>query len=176
MAPPSRWTAIARPDGSVDYLEMTREGAKLMGDFFARLDTVIMGRKTVEAAERNGEPPSGPWKTYAFSRTRPPGDRNRIVWVNQRPSALIRQLRRRRGKHIFLMGGGELARGFLQEDLIDELFIGIVPILLGAGIPLFPPGFLERRFQLIECKPYDGSSVALKYRRIVKARKRKASR
>lgn len=167
---------IARPDGSVDYLKMTKAGQTLMRDFFAQLDTVIMGRKTVETAEReawrNGEPPKGPWATYAFSRTRPPGERAGITWTNQRPSAFLRQIRRKRGKHIFLMGGGELARSFLQEDLVDELFVGVVPILLGAGIPLFPPGFPERRFRLVECEEYDGSSVSLRYRRIRKTQKR----
>lgn len=163
---------IARLDGSVDYLRMTKAGQKLMRDFFAQLDTLVMGRKTVEAAERlagnDGNPLKGPWNTYAFSHTRPPGERKGITWTNQRPSAFVRQLRKRRGKHIFLMGGGELARSFLQEDLVDELFIGIVPIVLGAGIPLFRPGFPERHFQLTECKKYDGSSVALTYRRIRK--------
>ena len=42
------------------------------------------------------------------------------------------------------MGGGELAREFLREDLVDEMRLGIVPVLLGEGIPLFPSGFPER--------------------------------
>jgi riboflavin biosynthesis pyrimidine reductase len=32
------------------------------------------------------------------------------------------------------MGGGELARSFLQADLVDELMMHVVPILLGDGI------------------------------------------
>jgi dihydrofolate reductase len=39
------------------------------------------------------------------------------------------------------MGGGELACEFLKADLVDELYLGVVPVLLGNGIPLFPPGF-----------------------------------
>ena len=71
---------IARPDGSVDYLKMTKEGGKLMSDFFATLDTLVMGRKTLEASEAmqaadGSEPPHGPWETYIFSRTLPPGVR-----------------------------------------------------------------------------------------------------
>ena len=54
------------------------------------------------------------------------------------------------------MGGGELARSFFQADLVDELYLSIVPVLLGEGIPLFPSGFPQLEFVL---------TVALKYRR-----------
>jgi dihydrofolate reductase len=36
------------------------------------------------------------------------------------------------------MGGGELARSFLKDDLVDGLHLSVVPVLLGEGIPLFP--------------------------------------
>ena len=90
-----------------------------------------------------------------------------------RPAAWLRKIRASRGKHIFHMGGGELARSFLQADLIDELFLGIVPILLGNGLPLFPGGFPQRDFTLIENKTYSKSQISLTYRRIRAKRKRK---
>jgi dihydrofolate reductase len=167
---------IARPDGSVDFLVMPKGGEKLMRKFFAGLDTIVMGRKTAEAAqgmaEAGEEPPKGPWKTYVFSLTRPPGERDGMTWVNQSPGAFVRQLRKRRGKHIFLTGGGELARSFLQADLVDELWMHVVPILLGGGIPIFPAGFPQRDFKLLECKSY-GNDVSLIYSR---ARKKNTGR
>ena len=54
---------------------------------------------------------------------------------------LVRKLKRRPGKNIYLGGGGELARSFPQEDLVDELFIGLGPLLLGDGVPGFPASF-----------------------------------
>lgn len=69
------------------------------------------------------------------------------------------------GKDIYLGGGGELARSFLREDLVDELFIGVGPILLGDGIPGFPGKFPQRDFKLTECKSYSNGSVALRYER-----------
>jgi dihydrofolate reductase len=63
------------------------------------------------------------------------------------------------------MGGGELARNFLKADLVDELYIGMVPVLIGAGIPLFPPGFPQREFSLVENKTYSKGLIALKYKR-----------
>jgi dihydrofolate reductase len=64
------------------------------------------------------------------------------------------------------MGGGELARDFLREDLIDELQLGVVPVLLGEGIPLFPPDFPQRDFELVENKTYSKGLIALKYARV----------
>jgi len=52
------------------------------------------------------------------------------------------------------MGGGELARDFLQDDLVDELYIGVVPVLIGEGLPLFLPGFPQREFSLLENKTF----------------------
>jgi dihydrofolate reductase len=63
------------------------------------------------------------------------------------------------------MGGGELARTFLNADLVDRLYLGVVPVLLGEGIPLFPSGFPQRDFTLIENKTYSKGLIALTYKR-----------
>lgn len=167
---------IARPDGSVDYLFMTKEGAKEFARFYKTIDTVIIGRKTLDAV---ADMPEGPYKspkgiqTYIFSRTQPPGERDGVIFTNQSPRVWLRKIRARPGKHIFHMGGGELARSFLEADLIDELFLGIVPILLGDGLPLFPAGFAQRNFTLVENKTYSKSQISLTYRRIRAKAKRK---
>ena len=80
--------------------------------------------------------------------------------------SFVRKLKRRPGKDIYLGGGGELARSFLQEDLVDELYIGVGPLLLGDGIPGFPGKFPQRDFRLTECKSYSNGSVGLRYERI----------
>jgi len=82
--------------------------------------------------------------------------------------------RERRGKNIWLMGGGELARNFLKADLVDELYLGVVPVLLGEGIPLFPSGFPQRDFALVENKTYSKGLISLKYARIRTKRRRKS--
>ena len=64
------------------------------------------------------------------------------------------------------MGGGELAREFLRADLIDALHLGIVPTLLGEGIPLFPAGFPQRNFKLVENRTYSKGLVVLNYQRV----------
>jgi len=164
---------IARPDGSVDFLFMPKDYS--MAEFFARIDTAIMGRKTLDQAIKMGGSGSfGPMTSYVFSRTLLPGKRKDLIYVNEAPRDFIERLRKQPGKDIWLMGGGELARSFLQDDLVDELYLGVVPVLLGEGIPLFPSGFPQREFALLENKTYSKSLIALKYKR-VRAKRRKGS-
>lgn len=167
---------IARTDGSLDYLTMTKDAAAGMERFFATIDTAVMGRKTLDAVTAmtgsSYESPGG-IPTYVFSRTQPPGERDGVIFTKQTPAAWLQKIRARRGKNIWHIGGGELARSFFQADLIDELFLDVVPILLGNGIPLFPGGFPQRDFTLVENKSYSKGQVALTYRRIRSKRKSK---
>ncbi|MFZ0821743.1 MAG: dihydrofolate reductase family protein [Candidatus Acidiferrales bacterium] len=156
---------IARPNGDVDFLFMPKDYS--MGPFFATIDATIMGRKTLDVTLRMS-PNSfkgSKMATYVFSHTMPPGERDGLIFTNQPPAALVAELRKRRGKNIWLMGGGELAREFLKEDLVDELYIGVVPVLIGEGIPLFPPGFPQREFSLLENKTFSKGMITLKYAR-----------
>jgi len=100
------------------------------------------------------------------AHSQPPGKRKGVTFVDGPPEKLVDKLRKGPGKDIWLMGGGELARDFLKYDLVDEIHLGIVPVLLGEGIPLFPSGFPQREFSLIENKTYSKGLIAIKYRRI----------
>jgi dihydrofolate reductase len=164
---------IARLNGAVDFLFMPKDYS--MAPFFATVDTAIMGRKTLDAALAMGGSFSGSsTANYVFSRSKPAGERNGIVFVHESPAKFMSQLRKRPGKNIWLMGGGELARDFLKADLVDELYLGIVPVLLGEGIPLFPSGFPQRDFTLIENKTYSKGLIAIKYKRSRQKAKRKS--
>jgi dihydrofolate reductase len=84
------------------------------------------------------------------------------------PGELVREMKSKPGKDIWLMGGGELARDFLRDDLVDRMELGIMPILLGDGIPLFPQGFPERRLELRNAQSYPSGIVMLRYARKAK--------
>lgn len=153
---------IARLNGAVDFLYMPKDYS--MVPFIATIDTAIMGRKTLDAGGGSGSLSGWKMDFYIFSRSQPAGVRNGITFVNEDAAVLIHQLRQSKGKDIWLMGGGELASEFLREDLVDELNLGIVPVLLGEGIRLFPGGFPQRNFALLENKRYAKGLISLKYR------------
>jgi dihydrofolate reductase len=164
---------IARLDGSVDFLFMPKDYS--MGPFFATIDTAIMGRKTYDAALKmgGGSYKDSGLKSYVFSHSQPPGERGGVTFVSEPPQSFVEKLRKRPGKNVWLMGGGELVRDFLKEDLVDELYIGVVPVVIGGGIPLFPAGFPQREFSLLENKTFSKGMIALKYaRRRLKPRKK----
>jgi dihydrofolate reductase len=166
---------IARPDGSVDFLFMPKDYS--MAQFFATVDAAVMGRKTYEVGLKLSGGKTDNFEmmpSYVCSRTQPPGQRGGVTFVNDPVRSLVEKLRPRPGKNIWLMGGGELARDFLKEDLVDELYLGVVPMLLGEGIPLFPSGFPQRDFALLENKTYSRGMISLRYERVRGKGKRKA--
>src|SRR6185503_1995955 len=126
---------IARRNGAMDFLAIDKEGEAVMADFFATIDTTIMGRKTAAGwtkMRKDGQIPDTPGMTnYVISRRWKPGKHEGFEVVSGTLTAFVRKLKRRSGKDIYLGGGGQLCRSFLQEDLVDELFIGVGPVLLG---------------------------------------------
>jgi dihydrofolate reductase len=156
---------IARPDGSVDFLFMPKDYS--MAAFFKRIDTAVMGRKTYEMALKlgGGNVSTPGIRTFIFSRMQEVGERDGLTFVNEPPRRFVEGLRKKEGKDIWLMGGGELTREFLRDDLVDELYLGVVPVLIGEGIPAFPGGFPERKFTLVENNTYSKGLIALRYER-----------
>lgn len=103
-------------------------------------------------------------RTIVFSKSLLPEEG--IELAHGRVADVADAIRASPGKDIWLMGGGDLARQFLEADLVDELYLGLVPVLIGSGIPAFPGGFSERKFELAENKSFSQGLVSLRYRRI----------
>ena len=80
-------------------------------------------------------------RCYIFSRSLPEGERDGAIFVREEPKGFVEELRKKKGKDIWLIGGGELTREFLKEDLVDELYLGIVPVLIGKEIRCSRRGF-----------------------------------
>jgi dihydrofolate reductase len=75
-------------------------------------------------------------ENFVFTRSKPAGKRDGVEYPSDEPSELIAALRKKPGKDIWLCGGGDLARQLLERKLVDEIGLAVIPILLGAGIPL----------------------------------------
>jgi len=164
---------IARPNGAVDFLFMPKDYS--MAPFFKRIDTAVMGRKSYEMGLKlgGGKISSYGMKCYVFSRTLASIAHEDFTIVKEPLKPFVEALRKKKGKDIWLMGGGELTRAFLQDDLVDELYLGVVPVLIGEGIPAFPGGFPQRDFALVENKTYSKGMIALRYERAVRKRTKK---
>ena len=158
---------IARKDGAVDWLLFSKDVQKIMKDMWENIDTVVMGRKTYEVAQRMGGGSGGypGVKTYVFSRTIKKPKSKKITFVDGDAAEFVRRLKEaKEGKDICVLGGGLLARSLFEADLIDEIGFNIHPVLLGSGIPLFYEMSRQIDLELKECKQLSNGCVLLTYK------------
>jgi dihydrofolate reductase len=139
---------IAGPNGEADWIVMDPDL-----DFdaiFSRFDTLLIGRKTFAAMqEMGGGAGSVPGvRSVVISRTMRQVDHPNITLVND-AEPFVAELKTQPGKDIWLWGGGELFHSLLTAGLVDGIDVGVVPVLLGGGIPLVPapaPSLHQRPF------------------------------
>jgi dihydrofolate reductase len=156
---------IARTDGAVDWLYWSDDVSAIMTDFWKMIDTVIIGRKSFEAALKMGGGGSYPGvKTYVFSRTLKKDALQDVEVVLEDAVGFVRKLKGQQGKDICCMGGGAFANSLFEADLIDEIGFNIHPVLLGSGIPLYLEMKRQINLELLECRSLKGGCVLVRYR------------
>ena len=156
---------IARKDDAVDWLLWSKEVPQIMKEMWKTIDTVVMGRKTYEVAQRmgHGGDTSGV-KTYVFSRTIKKPNKKNLFFVADDAAEFIKRLKEEEGKDICVLGGGVLAKSLFEADVIDEIGFNIHPVLLGSGIPLFHEMSRQIDLELKECKQLSSGCVLLTYK------------
>ena len=157
---------IARKDDSVDWLLWSKEVTPIMKEMWKTIDTVVMGRKTYEVAQRMGGGGGGTSgvKTYVCSRTIKKPKSKKVIFVDEDAAEFVRRLKEaEEGKDICVMGGGVLARSLFEADLIDEIGFNIHPVLLGSGIPIFYEMSRQIDLELKKCQQLSNGCVVLTY-------------
>jgi dihydrofolate reductase len=155
---------IAREDHAVDWLMWSDEVGELTSSYWKTVDTVVMGRKTYEAAVANGLTAYPDVRNYVFSRTMEVAPDPRVEIVRGDAADFVRGLKAGEGKGICVMGGGEVARDLFAAELIDEVGLNIHPVLLGSGIPLFHGMSRQIDLELIDHKVLRNGCVYVLYR------------
>ena len=152
---------IAGPTGEYDWIPMdpTVDFAAL----FAKVDTVLLGRKSYEAMRAGPSPLSPGMRVYVFSSTLREEDCPGVTLVAGDAAAVVAGLRVEAGDgEIWLFGGGALFRSLLAAGLVDRIEVTVVPVLLGGGIPLYPPG-PRTPLRLVDTHRYQSGMVTLSY-------------
>jgi dihydrofolate reductase len=158
---------IARPDGDVAWLDRPRpKGNYGYGEFFKTVDTILWGRKTyakgIEMGMKGGGLGAG-IKNYLFSRRPQESLETGFEWINEPIKTFAQRLRAQSGRDIWMMGGGGIIASFLDEGEIDEFSIHVIPIFIGAGIPLVQPRHRSIRLNLLSSKTFPDGVVHLNY-------------
>ena len=129
---------IARANGEFDFLPPGGGEPHGYDEFMATVDALVMGRKTFETVLGFEKWPYGKKPVFVLS-THPlaPAPVGAVLErLSGRPAEIVSQLATRGIRHIYVDGGITIQR-FLQAGLIQRLIITRVPVLIGAGIPLF---------------------------------------
>jgi dihydrofolate reductase len=100
---------------------------------------------------------------YVFSRTLPSS-----AWTNTRVfgsdlAGTVAGLKRETAKDIFIFGSAALCGELIPLGLIDEVRIGICPVLLGSGTPLFKPAAARVKLKLTDSRPLSTGIVINRY-------------
>ena len=152
---------IAGLNGEYDWIVM--DPAIDFDALFKEFDTAVMGRKTYDVTTAQGGTGAMPGlDVIVFSRTLPSATHPGVRIVNDDPREVVAELKKKPGRDIWLYGGGELFRTLLDAGLVDTVEPAVMPVLIGAGIPLMPPG-ASTRLVLADQKTLPSGIVALAY-------------
>jgi dihydrofolate reductase len=165
---------LAGPGETIDWIRSSKESAALMKESFSGVDTMLMGRKTYEFAERmGGGPPHPGIRAYVFSRTLERiAEREDYELVREDVAEFVRRMKReegpstslRTGGNILVMGGGELGSALIDAGLVDEIGFSIHPVLLGGGAAAFTDLSRRVELELIEARPIGAECVLVRYK------------
>lgn len=160
---------IARADGGLDWLpaagavsEDIDNGYK---EFMASVDTCVMGRHTFEKVLTLGPWPYGGKRTVVLTGRSsglfaPPSAE--VEFMGGAPREIVRRLGERGARHLYVDGGNTI-RGFLEAGLIQRFVITRIPVILGAGIPLFGPVGRDIHLDHVATRSYPSGFVQSEY-------------
>jgi dihydrofolate reductase len=156
---------IATPDGAVDWLEdFSVEGEDFgYSEFFESIDAMVMGSTTYEQVLGFGDWPYGDMRCWVLSQRPLIPPRLEISVSDGAPSDVLAEIEAEGFTRTWLVGGGEVAGSFLSQHLIDEFVITVIPVILGAGIPLFADQTRRHPLQLVGTHRSGNGVVTLHY-------------
>lgn len=158
---------IAKLDGSVDWLKGSSDISDVdvgYNAFYQSIDTIFMGRKTYEQIIYELSPDKWVYKgkkTYVVT-TKEFANTGDVTFLGSDFMEIVRELKKKEGKDIWLVGGASLIDEFQNQNLIDRYIITIIPTILGSGISLFDRRDKEILLDIIDQKEF-GGMVQLTY-------------
>ena len=158
-------------DKKLDWFAPDEESFQYAREMLRAADTLLFGRATYQHMARYW--PSAPKDEIAdkmnnlhkivFSKTL-----ERAVWSNStlvknNAAEEVSKLKQQSGKDMVILGSATLASFLLQLDLIDEYRVVLIPVLLGAGNPLFTGIEQRLRLKLQQARLFASGVVVLYY-------------
>jgi dihydrofolate reductase len=157
---------LARPDDTFDFLDAGGDEPHGFTEFLASVDVIVIGRRTFEVVLKLGHLSVYGKKLVVVLSSRPLDFSSvkgaAVEQMSGEPAEVVEQLESRGLKHAYIDGGITIQR-FLAAGLIDRLVITRVPVLIGAGIPLFGPLPRDISLRHVATRSYSGGLVQSEY-------------
>lgn len=160
---------IARKNGALDWLPGSDGAAGNedhgFNDFFASIDTLVMGRNTYELALTFKPWPYHGKKVVVLSSGFPATPKHlaeSVTGTSASPTELIQRLAAAGSTHVYV-DGGKTIQSFLRANLINEMTITRIPVLLGEGLPLFGPLAQDIHLRHVATRTFDSGFVQSRY-------------
>lgn len=151
---------IASTDGGYDWI--VADPAIDFDALYREFDTAVMGRRTYEVITAQGGKGAIPGlDVIVFSRTLRAAKHPGVRIVNDEPREVVAALKAQPGRDIWLFGGGALFRSLLDAGLVDTVEVAVMPVLLGEGVPLLPPGESTTSLVLADQKTLPASGIVV---------------
>ncbi len=126
----------------------------------SQFDTYLIGRRTYEVVGE-ASPHRQEDRQFVFSNSLKQSEHTGITIIGENWIEAVRSLRAEEGKDIWLFGGGRLFGSLCNEGLVDTVEVSVIPVLLGAGVPLVAGLSQPVKLVLKEQKVYQNTGTAL---------------
>jgi dihydrofolate reductase len=150
------------------------ESMAFVDQVFLRADAFLFGRRTYElfagywgAREDLGHPIVGALNTkpkYVASNTLTEPRWADTTVLSGDLAAAIRDLKAKPAGELQVHGSGALTRWLLENDLVDEMNLLIVPVVVGQGTRLFPDNGPDMALDLLESRAFPNGITVQVYR------------
>ena len=145
---------VAGPNGELDWMEaeMDTKQLQILQELTENMDTIVMGRKMTEGfitywenlVNNQPDSPEYPYaKTFVdtpkivFSKTKKSLPGKNVTVENGDLIEAINNLKKQPGKNLIVYGGATFVSELLKHNLIDELYLFVNPVTIGAGLRIF---------------------------------------
>lgn len=135
---------------------------------------LLLGRKTFEIWENYWPQNAKSWPgvnevtKYVLSRTRKKSNWENSVFL--KGVAGIKKLKQSKGPDLKVWGSSELVQLLLKNDLVDELWLSIHPLILGKGKKLYNNDAFPAAFKLVESTVTSTGVIFANYKRAGKVK------
>lgn len=159
---------VARPDVDLDWLgPFMASGDDYTGAFIDSMGALLVGSRTYAESEQTmewfGRGPCSSKPVYVFTSRELPIAGSNVTLTDASPQRFVAELDERGVTHAGLLSGPSLLSSFRTAGLVTGYFLGIIPVVLGGGLPLFGPPHPPEHLRLADSRVWENGVVQLRY-------------